>query len=155
MKPPNRTAASHKANVMKLTAKPAIAHLDLSLSSATRPTKNMKGGPNIMRIPPRSPRTVPHPKPGTSSISATIKNQGNTARPKLSLPILLDFILLYSLLFNWDGSFLIIPNLFPLVSWTYSYATFEECVATHCHRPSRLIHVSVTKYWPLVSLPMN
>ena len=155
MKPPDKTAVSHKANVIKLTAKPAFAHLDFLLSRATIPTKNMKGGPNIMRIPPRNPRTVPHPKPGILSIPAATKNQGNTARPKLIFPILLDFILLYSLLFNRDGSFLIIPNLFPLVSWTYSCATFEECVATHCHRPSRLIHVSVKRDWPLVSLPLN
>ena len=100
MKPPDKTAVSHKANVIKLTAKPAFAHLDFLLSRATIPTKNMKGGPNMMRIPPRNPRTVPHPKPGIPSIPATPKNQGDTAKTKLFFPIEVDFILLSSLLYR-------------------------------------------------------
>ena len=56
----------------------------------------MSGGPNNVRSPPRTPNRVPHPKPGTPSIWSMIKNQGDNASQKLSIPILGDFIMLAS-----------------------------------------------------------
>jgi hypothetical protein len=53
----------------------------------------MSGGPNSIRSPPRTPRRLPHPKPGTFSIWGMINNQGDKASQKLIIPILVDFII--------------------------------------------------------------
>lgn len=73
-------AMSHRANVMELTVKPAMAHRDLPLVIAARLIEKAKGGANMMRIPPRSPSREPHPKPGSPSIWTTAKIQGDKAR---------------------------------------------------------------------------
>ena len=92
---------SHKANVMKLTIRPSLAHtLDLSMATATRPTTNDKGGPNMIRIPPRDPSTEPHPKPGMRSICVRPKTQTDTASQKLICSALFEFILCNSLLIS-------------------------------------------------------
>jgi hypothetical protein len=39
---------------------------------------------------------VPHPKPGTFGIWGMINNQGDRASQKLTIPILVDFIILNS-----------------------------------------------------------
>ena len=83
---------------MELTVRPAMAHLDLSFTIATKLIEKAKGGANMMRIPPRIPSREPHPKPGSPSIWTTPKIQGDKARQKLIFPMILDFILLYSLL---------------------------------------------------------
>lgn len=77
---------SHKANVIKLTARPAFAHVDLSLYMAMRPITNDIGGKNNIEIPTRNPRREPHPKPGHLSNCAMTKSQGVAAKNKLVLP---------------------------------------------------------------------
>jgi hypothetical protein len=89
-------AISHKTNVIELNARPAFAHPDLPINIATRPTANDTGGANIIRIPARSPKTEPHPKPGSLTNCVPAESQGDTASQKLIFPIILDFILLYS-----------------------------------------------------------
>lgn len=83
---------------MKLSVRLAIAHREVSLVMAKRPTAKNTGGPNMMRIPPRVPRRAPHPKPGHPSMCTTPKIQGDKAKKKLVLPNVSDFILLYFLL---------------------------------------------------------
>jgi len=71
---------------------------DLSINTADRATTKNTGGPNTITNPPRIPRILPHPKPGifsTVHINEGMKKiQGNTASPKLTFPILLDFIII-------------------------------------------------------------
>jgi hypothetical protein len=52
----------------------------------------LNGTPNIIRIPTRIPRKVPHPKPGTPRNCAPANNHGDKANPKLTLLIMVDFI---------------------------------------------------------------
>jgi hypothetical protein len=78
---------SHNANVIELIARPAIAHLDLSLNMTTRHITNDTGGTNTIKIPPRNPKIEPHPKPGHLSNCAMTNNQGDTAMYKPALPI--------------------------------------------------------------------
>jgi hypothetical protein len=71
-KPPHTTAVSHRANVIKLTARPALAHVPrLSLAIAAALTASATGGPNTTRTPPRNPRGEPQPKPGRRSSDTT------------------------------------------------------------------------------------
>ena len=94
-------AISHKVNVVELSARPAFAHLDLSINMPTRPTANDTGGANIIRIPARIPKGEPHPKPGSPANCAPAASQGEMASQKLIFPIILDFILLLFLLENY------------------------------------------------------
>jgi hypothetical protein len=65
---------------------------------AARATTKNTGGPDIITNPPRVTRILPHPKPGifsTVMINPDMKKiQGNKASPKLTFPILLDFIII-------------------------------------------------------------
>jgi len=37
----------------------------------------------------------------------------------------------------------------------YFWTIFDECIATHCQRPSFFTQVSVHWYWPLKSFPFS
>jgi hypothetical protein len=80
LNPPNRTAASHKANVTEPIIKPAFDHTDLSLKRTKRVTANITGGPYTIRNPARIPNRKPQPKPGIFSNCGMAKTQGDRDR---------------------------------------------------------------------------
>jgi hypothetical protein len=84
-------------NIRRLAANPAIAQsLGLSLQRPTQPISRARGAPATKRIPARNPPGVPQPKPAMPIHPGRIRNQGDRAIQKLILPIISDFILLYS-----------------------------------------------------------
>jgi hypothetical protein len=74
--------------------------LGLSLQRARQLISRARGAPARKRIPARNPPGVPQPKPAMPIHPGRIRNQGDRATQKLILPILSDFILLYSLAKN-------------------------------------------------------
>ena len=107
-KPPHTTEVSHRANVIKLTVRPALAHVPrLSLTIATTLTPIATGGPNTTRTPPRNPRGEPHPKPGRRSSDAAPYSQGDKASQKATFPITPEFVRSYSMNSATPGA----PNL--------------------------------------------
>jgi len=89
-------AISHKANVIKLSARPAFAQSDLPINMATSPTANDTGGANIIRTPARNPKMEAQPKPGSLTSCIPAESHVDAASQKLIFPNIFDFILLHS-----------------------------------------------------------